>query len=52
MIQINTLDKGIYYVGDPTKLLPSFLLPMLNCVSESTIEEPDEVSANDFTPLI
>jgi hypothetical protein len=23
MIQINTLDKGIYYVGDPTKLLPS-----------------------------
>ncbi len=25
MIQINTLDKGIYYVGDPTKLLPSFI---------------------------
>jgi hypothetical protein len=23
MIQINTLNKGIYYVGDPTKLLPS-----------------------------
>ena len=23
MIQINTLDKGTYYVGDPTKLLPS-----------------------------
>jgi hypothetical protein len=23
MIQINTLDKGTYYIGDPTKLLPA-----------------------------